>query len=94
MKFYRLGDTLPYNHPLRQGRTIEEPMRMVRRESDGLCFMAQNSGIKRKPKKGEWYISGSNPLAYVASNDLNSEYHIANIVVVKRTTIKKLEVVS
>ncbi len=31
----------------------------------------------RKPKKGEFYISGSQPNAYKAPNDLSTEYIIA-----------------
>ena len=28
----------------------------------------------RKPKKGEWYVSGAIPMAYRAPNDLPTEY--------------------
>ena len=31
---------------------------------------------KRKPKAGEWYMSGAEPMAYKARNDLLSEYCI------------------
>lgn len=35
------------------------------------------TGEFRTPKKGERYISGAIPVAYLAPNDLRTEYHIA-----------------
>ncbi len=29
---------------------------------------------KRPPQAGEWYVSGAQPMAYYARNDLTSEY--------------------
>ena len=31
----------------------------------------------RKPKAGEWFVSGAEPMAYKARNDLTTEYQIA-----------------
>lgn len=47
----------------------------------------QAIGEFRPPRKGEWYISGAIPAVYRASNDLNTDYHIAHIVRVKTTTV-------
>ena len=41
---------------------------------------AINTGIKRPPKKGEYYLSGSTPMAYRAPNDLGQAYLIAEII--------------
>ena len=30
----------------------------------------------RPPRKGEWYLSGAIPEAYLASSDLSTPYHI------------------
>jgi hypothetical protein len=42
---------------------------------------------KRKPKKGEWFISGAIPEAYQAPNDLNTKYYIAELKRVERKTV-------
>lgn len=44
-------------------------------------FRAVKTGEFRKPKKGEWYLSGAIPEAYQAINDYDQEYYIARIVV-------------
>ncbi len=36
-----------------------------------------NTGIKRNPKKGEYFLSGAIATAYLAPNDLSSSYYIA-----------------
>lgn len=35
------------------------------------------SGEFREPRKGEYYLSGAIPCAYVAPNDLTMKFHIA-----------------
>ncbi len=42
-----------------------------------LHFAHWNSETMRKPLKGELYISGSIPTAYIAKQDMTSEYFIA-----------------
>lgn len=42
-------------------------------------IMARSTGIKRPPKKGEWYLSGAVPEAYQAPNDLSTAYYIAEL---------------
>ncbi len=41
---------------------------------------AINTGSKRPPKKGEYFLSGAIPMAYKAPNDLSTVYYIAEIV--------------
>jgi len=48
---------------------------------------AKWTGEKRCPKKGEWYLSGSYVEAYLAPNDLTTEYHIAVLVKTKTETV-------
>jgi hypothetical protein len=36
----------------------------------------ERTGEFRAPKKGEYYLSGSIPMAYLAPNDLTQIYHI------------------
>jgi len=52
------------------------------KETIGGCShpRAVYTGEKRKPLKGEWYLSGAIIKAYKAPNDLNSEYYIAELV--------------
>jgi len=38
----------------------------------------------RKPKKGEFYLSGAIPEASVAPNDLNNKFWIADLVLVQK----------
>lgn len=44
---------------------------------------AISTGVKRRPEKGEWYLSGAIPEAYRALNDLDHPYIIARIVKVR-----------
>lgn len=48
------------------------------------------TGEKRKPKKGEWYLSGAIIQAWQAFSDLNMVFCIAKIVKVE-TKIKIVE---
>lgn len=47
-------------------------------------YRAKYSGEFRPPNKGEWYLSGSIVAAYRAPNDLNTPFHIAILVKVRR----------
>ena len=47
------------------------------------------TGEKRAPKKGEWYLSGSDIEAYRAPNDLGMIFHIAKIVRIETETVVK-----
>jgi hypothetical protein len=47
---------------------------------------AQETGEKRPPQKGEWYLSGAVVEAYRAKNNLSQAYYIVRIVRVKTVT--------
>jgi hypothetical protein len=82
-KLYPLGDY----HPKASHRPFTSIGMYVKN------VMAVNSGIKRCPKKGEWYLSGAIVTAYRAPNDLSSEYYIAEIVEVKEVTLYKAKAI-
>jgi hypothetical protein len=42
------------------------------------------------PKKGQWFLSGAIPQAYLAQNDLSIKYHLAKIVQVEIITKIKI----
>ncbi len=44
------------------------------------------TGEFRPPKRGEWYLSGAEVMAYKAFNDLNTPYHLARIALFKTVT--------
>lgn len=44
---------------------------------------AVNTGAKRPPERGEYYLSGAIVCAYRAPNDLPTAYHIARLVEVE-----------
>lgn len=48
------------------------------------------TGGKRKPKAGEWYLSGAIIEAYLAKHNLDTEYHIARLVLIEHQTITKI----
>lgn len=77
-KLYPLGDY----HP----KASHRPFASVGMYAKNV--MAVNSGIKRCPKRGEWYLSGAIVTAYRAPNDLSSEYYIAEIVEVQEKVVK------
>jgi len=52
---------------------------------------ARWTGEKRGPKKGEWFLSGAVIEAYLAYNDMDTHFHIAELVRVRE--VRKIEVV-
>jgi len=48
--------------------------------------MVQWQGERRSPRKGEWYISGAIPVAYLAPNDFSTPYLIGVLVKARFTT--------
>ena len=50
-------------------------------------LMAISTGEFRHPKKGEYFISGAIPEAYLTPNDLSCPYNIATRVKVKHRTV-------
>jgi len=60
-----------------------------------VSFIAPGKAFKkgefRKPKKGEYFLSGAQPGAYRAPNDLSINYYIAiPVKVVEETFIKEI----
>jgi len=55
----------------------------LRKENPGSTFVIKfkPTGEYRKPKKREYFLSGSVIEAYKAPNDLSSQYHIAEPVI-------------
>ena len=51
----------------------------------------QYTGEYRKPKKGEWYISGAPPEGYYSPANLDYPIHIGKLVRVKIQTIVTVE---
>jgi len=51
---------------------------------DGNTYVNRKLAIKtnefRCPLKGEYFLSGAKPMAYLAGNDLSTEYWIAKIL--------------
>lgn len=47
-------------------------------------ILARFTGEHRIPKKGEWYLSGAEIVAYQARNDLLSPYHMAQLVIAEK----------
>jgi hypothetical protein len=80
-RLYRVADLL--NNEERKQFSIPYLGTLARAEH----VMAVYSGEKRRPKKGEWYLSGSVVEAYRAHNDLSSVYHIAELVKTKTETV-------
>lgn len=52
---------------------------------------AVKTGECRKPKRGEWYLSGSITEAYQAPRDLTYTYYIAHLVRVRTRTVEEIE---
>jgi len=50
--------------------------------------VAMNTKKFRKPRKGEWYLSGAQIAAYKAPNDLNNKFLIAKIVEVEERVVE------
>jgi hypothetical protein len=82
VKTYPLGD----RHPQQK----YGPLKGIGYEGDP-TIRAISNGIKRNPKKGEWYLSGAIPCAYEARNDLTESYWIADIVKVTEHTRYTIE---
>lgn len=56
----------------------------------GRRLMVQYTGEKRRPKKGEWFLSGAVVDGYEAYNDLSQIYHIGELVIVETKEIKTI----
>jgi hypothetical protein len=63
------------------------------REKDGIDVRAVTTREFRRPKAGEWYLSGNPAMAYRAPNDLNTEFWILKLVKVQRETKVTIKIV-
>ncbi len=87
MKFYKLGDT-----PTRaECDALGVEYRIIpawESERDGDYLRAVRIFEFRSPRKGEWYLSGSSPMAWRAPNDYgpNMQFQIAKLVVIRKRT--------
>jgi len=54
-------------------------------------YRIQYTGEFRKPKRGEWFISGAGPEGYLAPANLDYSYPIGKLVTVKIQTIVTVE---
>ena len=50
-------------------------------------YLARTTSEFRAPKKGEWYLSGAIPNAYLAPNDFTQKFNIMKIVKIKRIEV-------
>ena len=57
------------------------------KNGERVTLMARKTGEKRRPNKGEWFLSGAEVEAYYAPSTLDGEYHIAVIVPTKKRII-------
>jgi len=51
---------------------------------------AVRTGEFRKPRKGEWYLSGAIPGAWKAPNDLSYDFHICRLVRTRTRTVTEI----
>lgn len=79
--YFKLGERASYN----ESETLNLPKCYGYFIQRGL--RAKATGEKRPPKKGEWYLSGAVIEAYRAKDNLDTSYHIAQLVKVEEKTI-------
>lgn len=90
-RYFPLGDALPET-VIDQLRTLN--LMGKRRLLAGYDVLAKASGEYRRPKEGEWYLSGAIVAAYRAPKDLRAEYQIAQLQVVQTRKVVVTEVVA
>ena len=54
-------------------------------------YMAGTTSEVRAPKKGEWYLSGALPHAYLAHDDLTQQFTIMALVKIKRLQVIEVQ---
>lgn len=80
--FFPVGDFIPGAEMSAFGfHTVDDRMRGKHH------IMAEPTGEKRPPLKGEWFLSGAEVTAYRTPNDLSTPYHIARLVKVETRTV-------
>lgn len=89
MKTYRLGDRLTRAEAEACGVERDSIAHHLWGQGlkDGKYVAAIKTTEFRAPKAGEWYLSGAEPLAYRAPNDLTTPFRIMRLAVVERRTV-------
>lgn len=85
MKVYPLANAYKA-HALRDA--ITDPDSYARKD---LNVVAIYTGVKRPPKRGEYYLSGAIPEAHRAPNDLSTPHAIARLVVVRHVQLTQID---
>lgn len=88
MKFVQLLDESMGKTYTIDGSDLKKITGKVSTYNDPEYYVAVTIGTHRKPRKGEWYISGAKPVAYMAPNDLDTSFAIARLE--KRTKKKSI----
>ena len=87
MKTYQLGDRLSLKEAEAMGVEGKSNWHMWGEPNkDGRYVRAVRTDEFRVPLKGERYLSGSDPVAYTAPNNLSTKFRIARLVVVEKRT--------
>ena len=87
-ELYNVVDLIPHN--VKRKLRVQTMRNLLLEDENGnrVFIKAIFEGEKRKPKAGEFFLSGFPVEAYIAKNDLEQEHCIAKLVVVKnRKTI-------
>ena len=88
MRTYKLGDRLSRKEAETLGVDVGSSSHLWGEpKRDGRYVRAVRTGEFRAPRKGERYLSGSDPVAYMAPNDLSTEFRIMRLVVVEKRTV-------
>lgn len=85
-KLYPLADWPTEEESCRLGFDVPHRTRGKERQ-----VMARITGEFRKPKQGEWFLSGAIPQGYRAFADMDGEYCILELVVVRRVVTYEVE---
>ena len=88
--YYNLADR-PTNKEVSELHIEDEMIYNITKDGNqGIFIRGKTTGEFRKPKKGEWYLSGAIPEAYCAPGDLSCEYNILRLVVIEKTIIERV----
>lgn len=80
MKLYPLASEYTYRNPTPLPEGVSRHDFAYWKDGERVRLMAKTTGAKRRPRAGEWFISGAVHEAYYAPSDLDGEYMIAVLV--------------
>lgn len=81
--YYPLADEYKYCLPIVNGQRHQiTPGATIKARWDGKA--------KRKPRRGEWYLSGAFIAAYLSPSDLDYKFHIAELYEVTEVTTRMI----